>query len=169
MARCNKCGNFVNNGATVCPYCRAPLYNQWATPNGYSQGQSGGGTYGLGGAIASAIMGFFSFIFAFVSELLALDALNSYSTYYDYYGYYHFSYYDEEMAIAAMVFGFLAIGLAIPSIIMGAKSIGRFKYARQNLGSKPIGTLVVGIHGLVFGIMGVIFGCIGVFGAISCF
>jgi hypothetical protein len=173
MAYCPNCGTYVTDGVMFCHVCntampqRTPTYGYGTTAGFNTFPQQKQGVFGLGGSIASAILGYFAFIFALVSELLALEAINSYTYHYGYY--YSYYSYDEDLAIVAMIMGIFAIGMSIPAIILGAKSIGKYKYAKRNLGRNPIGTLIVGINGLAMGALGAIFALIGVICSISCF
>lgn len=182
MAFCNKCGAQLLDDAVFCTNCGSsvaaqpqpqyqapqqqyapqPQYQpQYQTQYQAPQPQQSTGVYGLGKSIASAIIGFFALVFAIVStEMVALAELYYYS--------YNYSYsYAEECAIMGVVFAIFAIPLCILSIIFGAKSINNYKYAKRQLGTNPIATLIIGISGLSMGAIGAICTLVGFFGSAS--
>jgi hypothetical protein len=77
---------------------------------------------GFGPALTSTIMGFFGFIFAYVALILMI-------------------------VMIGVPFWLMSIGLTIPSLIMGIKSIKVFKDAGRLKRAKPIATLILGIAG----------------------
>ena len=81
---------------------------------------------GFGKALASTILGIFSYIFCFVAIEVAAF----------------------ELAESAVVLFLMALGMAIPSLIMGIKSIKTFTSAPKQGLPRPIPTLVLGIVGL---------------------
>ena len=81
---------------------------------------------GFGKALASTILGIFSYIFSFVAIEVAAF----------------------ELAGSAVVLFLMALGMAIPSLIMGIKSIKTFTSAPKQGLPRPIATLVLGIVGL---------------------
>ena len=81
---------------------------------------------GFGKALASTILGIFSYIFCFVAIEVAAF----------------------ELAESAVVLFLMALGMAIPSLIMGIKSIKTFTSAPKQGLPRPIATLVLGIVGL---------------------
>ena len=172
MAYCPNCGSYVVDGSRFCNSCGSAQPQQQSAPS-YSYSQPVGaslqqkpGVYGLGVAIASAILGYFGIVFAAVAELFSIAALDSYIYHYGYYTSYYS--YDGELVTLALVFGIIGLMLTVPSVILGARSIGNYKYAKRELGRNPLGTLIVGINGLAMGALGVIFAIIAVFCSISC-
>ena len=159
MAYCPNCGGYVVEGSRFCNSCGSAQPQQQSAPS-YSYSQPVGaslqqkpGVYGLGVAIASAILGYFGIVFAAVAELMSLAALQIH---------------DDEAAAVSFILGIFALALIIPAIVAGARSIGNYKYAKRELGRNPLGTLIVGINGLAMGVFGVIFAIIAVFCSISC-
>ena len=114
-----------------------PVYQQQAYQQTYAQPAVRGGSnpimYGFGGALASAILSMFAFIFCMV-----LSGEMSYVGSYYYY-------FDEAYAL---VFTFFTWGVAIPSVVLGAASIKRFAEAKKRGQPAPIPTLILGIAGL---------------------
>ena len=55
-----------------------------------------------------------------------------------------------------LIFGLASVGIAIPAIICGIKSIIAFVRAAKEGGAKPVKTLVFGIISAVFGVSGII-------------
>jgi hypothetical protein len=159
MAYCPNCGGYVVGEAKFCNSCGSAQPQQQSEPSySYSQplgavGVQKQGVYGLGVAIASAILGYFGVIFAALVELVSLAALQVN---------------NDDVASVCLFLGIIALAVTIPSTIMGARSIDNFRYAKRKLGRNPIGTLIVGINGLVMGALGVIFAIIAIFCSISC-
>ncbi len=180
MAFCTNCGAQVEEGAAFCSSCGttvAPtdekvesVTEDTATEETTAQEavveetpkeqeyheeqpkeQKPNGVYGLGGAIASAVVSFVSFIFSMVSFVLGFLAAGTYTYEYHYsvFGSYYTYNYDEDMAIVSIVFGVIGLIVAIVGVILGIKAIRSFKEGKR-IGRNPIGTLIVGIGGLSF-------------------
>jgi len=175
MAFCTECGAQLGEGAAFCSNCGAKQGNQQQAQPQYAPQpqyvpqpqytyapqpakQASSGVYGLGKAIASAILGVLSFMFAVVGLGFVLQA-EEMSNYRHYNGNYY--YYTKEdigtMALGGYVGGTFAIVLFIISVIFGAISIKNFAYAKRELGTNPIATLILGIVGLAASALGLIF------------
>ena len=83
---------------------------------------------GFGKSLASTILGFSSYIFSAITLGIA----------------------GSELPEAAIVLLMMTLGMAIPSLIMGIKSIKTFTSAPKQGLPRPIATLVLGITGLFF-------------------
>ena len=124
------------------PVYQQPAYQQQAPQQPvyqqtYQQPAARGGSnprmYGFGGALASAILSMFAFIFCMIvsGEMAYVDS--------------YYYYFDE---IYALVYTFFTWGVAIPSVALGAASIKRFCEAKRKGQPAPIPTLILGISGL---------------------
>lgn len=89
-------------------------------------------TRGLGKSIASTILGFFAYFFSAITLGVA----------------------ETGEIDATIVFLMMTLGMAIPSLIMGIKSIKTFTSAPKLGLPRPIVTLVLGIVGLSFAAIG---------------
>ncbi len=114
---------------------------------------------GFGKALTATIMGcigmFISFIVLCVMVALVEEFSLAYEEWETIYG---SSYaYPEEvlvdggvgMLVVSIFFTLVSLGLAIPSLILGIKSIKCFSHARKEGRAKPVATLVLGIVGVV--------------------
>lgn len=177
MAFCANCGNKLEDEALFCSSCGTQIqkeqeekkedgYNQQCSPTTQE-----GGVYGLGGAIAAAILGFLGFCFSIAAEIFAISALDD--SLYVYFQFFYYTYAlddgisSEASAITAIILAFIAVALSTVGVILGIKAIGNFKKGKS-LGRNPIGTLIVGIGGLAFGAMGVLMSLVVFFSAATC-
>lgn len=114
---------------------------------------------GFGKALTATIMGcigvFISFIVLCVMVALVEEFSLAYEEWETIYG---SSYaYPEEvlvdggvgMLVVSIFFTLVSLGLAIPSLILGIKSIKCFSHARKEGRAKPVATLVLGVVGVV--------------------
>lgn len=125
-------------------YTQPPMYPpfQPAPP------KSGNRMEGFGKALTATILSNVGFVFAYIA-LIVLAMATEYG--YD-------TIYFSEISGPSFFCALIAIGLAIPSIILGAQSIKTFKTAKAENRVKPIATLILGIVGLASGIAAVSFG-----------
>ncbi len=163
MAYCRFCGNELADDSVFCSACgtkvaqevkkeesEAPTEQfQGQYSYGYSSApveQKPSGVYGLGKAIAGAVCAFISFIFAMATEVMWFAT--------DDYGYNDLNF-DQSIAGATVALSVIAMAIGVVGIVLGAKSINNFKYAKNTWGTKPIATLVLGIVGLAYSIISV--------------
>lgn len=147
---CTNCGKHINYAAKYCNECvaenaaltaspsveAAPEYTYPHTSNEYYESRVNGGNprmYGFGAALTSTILSVFGFAFSIVAMILA------------------------AFSAAGIFFFIVALGLSIPSLIMGIKSIGRFKSRRAEGYPAPIATLILGINGLPYSALGLFY------------
>lgn len=146
---CSQCGKFIDYEATVCKECEAaknqtntnetnvppftsnadPYFNQDyytpADPYFYSaEPEPQNRMFGFGKALASTIMGYVGFIFAYFAIIISMVE-----------------------GAAGLVFTLFASGLSIPSLIFGISSIKCF-IRRKATCAKNIPTLILGIVGI---------------------
>ena len=142
MAFCTNCGSQLEENASFCSSCGTSVNG---TSNSGVQTQQVNGAYGLGGAIASAVLGFVGMIFSLITYIVGIGA-----------GLGH----NDDVALVAIVLGIIGAALNVVALILGIKAIGAFKKGRA-LGAKPIGTLIVGIGGVSLAGFGLLFTLIG--------
>ena len=116
-----------DNNAYIQP---APVYVQPAPQSSR--------TLGLGKAITSTVLSVAAYI-AFVIGMIFVGELSLYEVVY------------LDLFINSLTFLLLAIGLAIPSVILGIQSVKLFIQEKNAGRKKPIPTLIVGIIGLANG------------------
>lgn len=151
---CKKCGKFTDNQDGLCEDCKTKesvnttnnvdTLNTVDTPPVYTEEQkSADRRLGLGGAIASAVMGFVAFIISYISIFLSalIPVLSLF------------------LMVAVIVLGIISLTKGIKSITIFIKN-GKEKRAR------PIATLIVGIGGIVFSGFAFLFTIISFFIAI---
>ncbi len=145
---CKKCGKFIDYDADMCVECQqataqsAPeqntevVYAQPVQPIVESKPvEEGSMTTGLGKSIASAILGFIGYIFAFVAIMMLSEAVE-------------YSYDTSGIIGGAVALFIIALGLSIPGLILGIGGMRTF-FNEKNAGrKKPIPTLIVGIAGM---------------------
>ena len=142
MAFCTHCGAQIENDAAFCTSCGAAVNG---TPNGGAPTQQVNGAYGLGGSIASAVLGFVGMIFSIITYIMGIGAALG--------G-------DDDVAVVTVVLGIISMILGVIALILGIKAIGDFKRGRA-LGAKPIGTLIVGIGGVSLAAFALLFTILG--------
>ena len=168
---CRKCGKYIYGDAMYCEDCeemdsffgesknaeetpsytyQRPSYNPAPkrTEPVYSA-PKGNRREGFGRALASTILSVVAFFISVVAFSLAPFALEDYA-----YGYLGSG---PAFFVATMVVSVIALIFAIPSLVMGAKSIGCFKAACRAGKVKPVATLVLGIVGLSMSIFALIY------------
>lgn len=114
---------------------------------------------GFGKALTATIMGCIGVFISFIVLCVMLALVEEFSVAYEEWeSSYGSSYaYSDEVLVAGGVatlvvsifFTLVSLGLAIPSLILGIKSIKCFSRARKEGRVKPIATLVLGIVGVV--------------------
>ena len=129
---CKKCGKFTYNQDGLCEDCKTKesvnTTNNVDTPPVYTEEEkSADRRLGLGGAIASAVMGFVAFIISYIS--IFLSAL---------------------IPVLSLILMVAVIVLGILSLTKGIKSITIFIKNGKEKRARPIATLIVGIGGIVF-------------------
>ena len=95
---------------------------------------------GFGKALTSAILGFVGWIFSYVALVVSAVSIE----------------YDDAI-IAGVLFLLVGIGLSVPALIFGIKSITLFKSCTRVGAAKPIPTLILGIVGLSFAALSLFF------------
>lgn len=164
---CSRCGKQIDYDAIVCNECRAKeeaeklaSQNQTAeqpvsapaVPVQPAQGfyQQAQATCeqplddGKGKAIAGVVMGG-------IAAFLSIFAIYITMIYF---------------AVGFVVFCIPTIVLGILAVVNGAKSIKQFTYVKNHGGSKPVGTLVMGIISLALGVEALLCAIIGFFSGI---
>ena len=147
---CRKCGKYIyNSDAMYCEDCeemdsffgesknaeetpsytyQRPSYNPAPTRvEPVYSAPKGNRKEGFGRALASTILSTISFVLAAAAYVYVLDT---------------------SMIGTAVILFILALASAIPSLVMGIKSINCFKAACREGRVKPVATLVLGIVGL---------------------
>lgn len=162
---CKKCGKQLDFDGDICKDCAenesyfgsaqqsapaqeaAPTVASAPAQTAQPVAQAGDRKFGFGKALASTIMGVISNGMASIASSvpLAIELII------DELGYANGG---AEMALGGIaitiILALISIGLAIPALIMGIKSIKTFN-ERKNAGYvKPVATLVLGIIGVVF-------------------
>lgn len=87
---------------------------------------------GFGKGLTSTILSFVSYFFVLFSLIFITVALEE----------------DLDLLIVAWFFFMVTLGLAIPGLVLGIKSINISKLAKKNNQPKPIPTFVLGIVGV---------------------
>ncbi len=122
-------------------------------------------------ALAATIMGVIGAIFALVGYIIAIVSTAveiSNDLNYIYGDGYYYGYAVSAGTIAGMVIVMLiGLGLVIPSLILGIKSIKVFTKVKREGGTKPVATLVLGIVGVVSASIGLLFSFLGVIVAMT--
>ena len=169
---CKKCGKYIESDATICTECQdaeamfsAPAYPQYSSEV-YTQPISqpmqqpttqGRVMDGFKPALISTILAYVaSNILAGLLELVMMlfvpaEELSEF---------FSFSFFSFEAGGAAAIalivlLSLAAIGMSIPSIVLGAKSISFFKERKQAGYKKPIPALILGIYGMSVAIINV--------------
>ena len=171
---CRKCGKMLEEGQTTCPDCEEvevhfgmeePVVEPYEEPTSAPVAQEGNRMAGFKPALAATIMGFIGYILAYVGFLYSYIVFAGVSGE-SMTGMLELMFpMDENLMMdipvqtlsgLAAFFALVGLGLGIPSIIMGAKSIKLFKQMKNEGKAKPVAALVLGIIGLVMGICAVI-------------
>ena len=129
---CKYCGTYVEGESDVCPNCKSKenLNNNALidnTPTYTEQEKYNDRRAGLGGAIASCVMGFVGYIIAIMACIFSVTIPG-----------------------IGILFIITCITLGVISLVKGIASVQLFKANCKLKKSKPIATLVVGIHGICF-------------------
>ena len=127
---------------------------------------NGDKSVGFKPALAATIMGIIGAVFALVAYVLSLVVLSAQvgETLDTIYG--DVSYVTYTTVSGGSIAGFvitllLGLGLAIPALVLGIKSIKLFNAGRRAGGVKPVATLVLGIIGVVSASIALSFGALG--------
>ena len=164
---CRKCGKQIDYDSENCKECQEmetffsapeiePKFEvreeprpQYTQPQyAYTQPRQplpGNKKEGFGKALTSTILGSIGIVVALIAYVCLLAAMD-YDYYYDYY--YYDSYYYESMISVGVIFMLMSLGLAIPSLILGIKSMSCFFKQKREGKVKPVATLVLGIVGV---------------------
>ena len=139
---CFKCGKKLDEN-NRCPNCE-PAYTQtvYAQPT-YAQNvqvDNGSPKTGLSKAIAGAVWSFRASMISYV----ALVMLYAYAFIYPSDEYLIFG-----MCVSCVIHGVIALGLSIPGLILGIKSMCVFQAEKSAGRTKPVATLILGIASLV--------------------
>jgi len=143
---CRKCGKYISYEADTCNECKAmengmpPAYtavmDSTAAPVGNRK-------YGLGLAIAGAVIGVFSFIYLMMAYLFAL--ILSVAKDVGYSSMDMTAAEAEALSIAVVVLAILGVLIAVPALIFGIVSMKRF-FTKKRLGEvTPIPAFIIGI------------------------
>ncbi len=158
---CKKCGKFICTDDDYCSDCvpkqapeavpvvepthvAEPIAEPIYTPCEPAKPQRQGRVMdGFGAALTSTILGIYSFSFGYVAYLfMTLNGVMG-----SIFGG------DEVSGIAikavCAIYILIAVGLGIPALVMGIKSIKLFRSAVKNKRVKPIPALILGIYGTV--------------------
>lgn len=127
---CKKCGKYIDYNASLCHECQDAeiLFSKPQTME--TPVYKGSRMDGFGPALTATILSFFGFVFSYAAFMFI-----------------------EMSASGAklIILVLLALGLGIPAIVLGAKSISLFKENSSAGMVKPIPTLILGIVGLAYG------------------
>lgn len=156
---CTKCGKYIGTDNELCEDClkeqqsisevNEPIEEQTFVEIKQVDVDSGSYKTGLGKGIASVVVGYVGIIFAYASYLLYMPATV------DYY-----------VSPAIFILAILSFGCAIPSLILGIKSIKTFVAEKNAKRKKPIATLVLGINAVFFSFLSALLAFLCVLGAI---
>lgn len=173
---CRKCGKWLEEGQS-CPDCAEvevhfgadePIVEAYEEPASAPAPQQGNRMQGFKGALTATILGVIGYALAFVGFLYAYiffigasgEDIEEMEMLFYMYGVDMSELLNgmqasvlSSLSACFCVFG---LGLGIPSIILGAKSIATFKRMKKEGKVKPIATLILGIVGLAIGICTVI-------------
>lgn len=152
---CSRCGKQIDYDAIVCNECRAKEEAEKLAAQapvqpaqGYQQEQTSTCNKplddGKGKAIAAVVMGAIAAFWSIFA--IYVPAFN--------------------FAVGFIFFCVPSTVLGILGIVNGAKSIKTFIYVKNQGGSKPVGTLVMGIIGLALGVESLLCVVIGFFSGI---
>ena len=164
MPFCSNCGKEHSSDAKFCTNCGRPIIshnsnnqqyhyseqyhaNHQPTPLGQEQVS---GVYGLGKAIAGAILGTIAITVAIIA-LMCLSSAEIVTYDAPHVGI------DYGFTVASIIFSLISTALSILTIVFSSTSIRNFNYAKENLKRYPIPTLIIGIHFLIVGISSCLF------------
>ena len=163
---CRKCGKQIDYDAEFCKDCQE-MESFFAEPKEYSpQWQTmaqapvqpaleGNKKEGFGKALTSTILGGIAYFIIMIAYGIILAAAEEISD-----GGYNYYETHEELMFAvgvAVVFMLISLAVAIPSLILGIKSIKCFFRQKRAGKVKPVPTLVLGIVGTVMSSMVLLF------------
>lgn len=154
---CRNCGKFIENDSDYCTDCAPkeapveavsveepvaePVVETVEDAEPVQPKKEGKVMDGFGPALTSTILGIVAFSIAYVAYLFfTMDGILSINSY---------GGPTILMIVMGVIFTIVAIALAIPSLVMGIKSIKLFKSAVANNRAKPIPALILGIYGTV--------------------
>ena len=158
---CMKCGKFIGTDDVYCSDCAPkeapaaapvvestpvtepiaePVYTYYEPVKPQRQGRV---MDGFGPALTSVILSIFAYAFAFVGYMYICICITGNEFFMEL-----FAVPNDIITLACgiVVLAFAA-GFAIPSLILGIKSIKCFRYAVSNKRVKPIPALALGIYG----------------------
>ncbi len=153
---CKKCGKFIYSDDDYCSDCApaatptpepvvitepvvtpTPVVTPISEPafapsvNPVQTKRQGRVMDGFGPALTSVILSIVAYVFTFIGYIYAIVGTDT----------------ESELVVAGIVMAVIGVGFAIPSLILGIKSIKCFRYAVANKRVKPIPALVLGIYG----------------------
>ena len=164
---CKKCGKQLDYDGDICKECQEaetyfgstqeqPVETPVTTePTTQPVSQEADKKFGFGTALASTIMGAIAYFIMAIASGIPLGVIEAIEEA----GLYTAEISEIAMAGIAvtMVFWVIGVGLSIPALIMGIKSIKCF-VARKKAGYvKPIPTLVLGLIGLIASATAILF------------
>lgn len=142
---CRKCGKEIFYDAPICKECEEAelFFNFNEQPINFQQEPVGDRKEGFGKALTATILGVIAVFISAIAFGVVTALIEQYTANY---------YYDTtaigSIVAVGVVFSLIAVGLSIPSLILGIKSIKVFKLAVNEGRVKPIATLVLGIVGV---------------------
>lgn len=162
---CSKCGKQIDYDAEVCNECaEQEVAARDSEPTPTENQPTGSRKEGFGRSLASTILGAVGFILSMLAITFAILAAGNLLIEY-----------SESLGVAvpieayellgesatfitlAIVFSIFTLGVSIPGMIFGIKSMKVFFKAKREGKVKPIATLVLGICGMVASICAIAF------------
>jgi hypothetical protein len=151
---CRKCGKYIPSNADVCADCAAKEAQYTpVTPIVNIPQKQGSLMNGFGKALTAAILGFVGFfcsLFGYLFSVVTFGLSTAGES-------------TESQLIFSILFWVFAVGLAIPALLFGVRSIKLFIAEKKAGHKKPIPTLALGIGAVVF------VGTIAIFALITLF
>lgn len=165
---CTRCGKEIDYDASICRECEAELIKEAGMTSATAQQEiaaqpveleqpKGSRKEGFGGALAATILGWLGYFVSCINLGVTLGALGELSVAYD----------PEIAAVFAgiiWVINVVCLGLSVPGLILGIKSMKCFFRAKNEGRVKPIATLILGIVGVAGAALAFMFVLICIFG-----